>query len=112
MARCNTKDLTPGMVLSKDAVHANGRVLLKAGSVLAENHIKVFKTWGVASVEIQTGEDGTTSSKQPYSQDEIKQAIERVGEKFQHCDMKHPFITELFRISVKQNLDKSTGKKG
>ncbi|WP_036300733.1 hypothetical protein [Methylomarinum vadi] len=104
MAKINTKDLVPGMVLAKDAEHANGRVLLKAGAQLNENHIKVFKTWGINNVEITTGEDNSVQPKQDYSADEIKRALDKSRVKFQHCDMKQPLINELFRISAKNNL--------
>lgn len=109
MARINTKDLVPGMVLAKDAEHANGRVLLKAGAELNENHIKVFKTWGINYLEITSDEENTIQPKQNYSADEIKWAFDESKVKFQHCDMKQPLINALFRISVKINLKSREG---
>lgn len=100
------KEIKPGMVLLNDAVQANGRVLLKAGSKLTENNIRIFKTWGVLSVDIQTEEDQLTPTQKQHSADEIKAMISKKRVLFRHCDLKHPWISELFRSSVKMALEK------
>ena len=110
MARIRTNDLKPGMILLEDAVHSNGRVLLKAGAVLTEKHIKIFKTWGVINVEIQSGENNSNATPEHYSKNQIDNTINEMHALFLHCDMKHPFINELFRLSVKVRLINQTRK--
>ncbi|MGR9052504.1 MAG: hypothetical protein ACU84J_07640 [Gammaproteobacteria bacterium] len=107
MAKILLNALQPGMVLTEDTVHANGRVLLKAGSVITENHIKIFKTWGVSYVEVVTDTDDGIDNEKTHSQDAIKQAIEVKRGLFKYCDLEHPFINALFRVSVKTFLNKT-----
>lgn len=92
------------MILSEDATYTNGRVLLRAGTELNENHIKIFKTWGIFSLNIKQNDERVTAKKQ-YSRDEISQAIRVTKILFQHCDLNHPLMNELFRARIKMYLD-------
>ncbi len=105
MARINIKDVEPGMILSEDAVHSNGRILLKSGSKLSQNHIKIFKTWGVSTINIKNEAEEQFKAKKRHSPDEINRVIQQKKNIFQHCDLKHPFINKLFRTSVKMSLE-------
>lgn len=107
MARINIKDAEPGMILSEDAVHTNGRVLLKSGSKLSLNHIKIFKTWGVSTINIKNEAEEQLTTKKRHTPDEIKRVIQQKKKIFQHCDLKHPFINKLFRTSVKMSLEQT-----
>jgi len=53
----NSEDLAIGMELAEPVQNHYGQTLLMAGSVLMENHIKLFKTWGIRSVVIKTEEE-------------------------------------------------------
>jgi len=105
MAIISIKNLKPGMVLVADAEQANGRLLLKSGSKLTENNIKIFKTWGVLSAAVQSEEEQLISSQKKYSADEIKKTISNKQVLFQHSDLKHPLVNALFRSSVKMSLE-------
>lgn len=52
----NNEDLTVGMELAEPVLNHYGQMLLSVGTVLMENHIKLFKTWGIRSVIIKTEE--------------------------------------------------------
>lgn len=93
------------MVLTEDAVHSNGRVLLKSGAVLEQNHLKIFKVWGITSVSVESNEDNQSPPQKQHSPDDIKRVIAQKKKAFRHCDLKHPFINELFRSSVKMTLE-------
>lgn len=105
MTTISLNHIQPGMVLSEDVVHANGRVLLRADSELTEQHIKIFKTWGILKIEIKSFDSESAESKQQYSPEAIEAATAKQRVRFQHCDLSHPLMAELFRLSVKKELD-------
>lgn len=109
MTTINFEAIQPGMMLSKDVIHSNGRILLRADSLLTEQHIKIFKTWGISSVTIKVFNGESATVKMQDAADVIK-AIERKQHiKFKYCDLNHPFMAELFRLSIKQELNQITG---
>lgn len=109
MAIINIQDIKVGMVLAEAAKHANGRVLLQAGAELNESHIRIFKTWGVLTVNVKQ-DDEQIAAKRQYSTVEINQAIGVKKLAFQHCDLKHPLMRELFRASIKLYLEQQDRK--
>ena len=48
MGRVSVNNLKEGMVLEDDLSAPNGRFILGKGAVLKENHIRMFKVWGVS----------------------------------------------------------------
>lgn len=52
MALINIDDLIGGMLLAEDLFTPSGRFVLAAGASLQEDHLKVFKSWGVVEAEI------------------------------------------------------------
>ncbi|MCB0328369.1 MAG: hypothetical protein KDD70_01865 [Bdellovibrionales bacterium] len=76
MARVALKDLEIGSVLSNDVLDQSGRILLKAGSTIEEKHFKIFKTWGIRTVEIHGQE---TSETLVLTEDQL-------GEGLQHAE--------------------------
>lgn len=53
MATINVYALKPGMVTEAAVYDQQGTMLIKAGEELSEKHIRVLKSWGVATVNIQ-----------------------------------------------------------
>lgn len=53
----NGADIAVGMELAEPVKNMYGQMLLSAGTVLLENHIKLFKTWGIQSVTINSAEE-------------------------------------------------------
>ncbi len=101
--------IQPGMVVSDDVVHANGRVLLRADSELTAQHIKIFKTWGILKVGIKSAEADSAQSNKQHAADTINAVEHKQRILFQHCDLAHPFVAELFRLSVQKALDQHAG---
>ncbi len=58
MGRVSVGNLKEGMVLEEDLTAPNGRFILGKGAVLKENHIRMFKIWGVAGASVEGVEDG------------------------------------------------------
>src|SRR5690606_9676364 len=55
--------LEPGMVLARDVRGSNGMVLLGAGAELNERHIGIFRSWGIAEVEIKGAAQDTFNTE-------------------------------------------------
>lgn len=98
--------VNPGMVLAGDVKDRNGRILLSAGSEITEKHLRIFKMWGILSVQIQGSEKEDLSPKATVEIDPIRlQRVEQsVKELFRHNDLNHPFIKELFRLVSLEHL--------
>ena len=51
-----TADITAGMELTEFVKNLYGQMLLPSGTILTENHISLFKTWGIQAVVINSDE--------------------------------------------------------
>ncbi len=58
MGRVSVNNLREGMVLEEDLSAPNGRFILGRGAALKENHIRMFKIWGVTGASVEGAEDG------------------------------------------------------
>lgn len=54
--KINCEDISTGMELAESVKNLYGQMLLTAGTGLTENHIKLFKTWGIQEVTIKADE--------------------------------------------------------
>ena len=100
MATINLEDLEEGMVLAVDAQDRDGRVLLKAGTSLAAKHLTIFKTWGIASAEIEgvSREEVEAAHTKELDPGALERADEVLKVLFQHTDLNHPAVAELYRL--------------
>ncbi len=106
--------INPGMVLAGDVKDRNGRVLLSAGSEITERHLRIFKMWGILTVQVH-GEEKEESPLPMTSAPDLEeiQRVEReVAELFCHHDLSHPFIKELFRLAIFERLSGLEGSNG
>lgn len=95
MAKILLDNVETGMELSADVVDRQGRILLKTGVVLTEKHLRVFHTWGVLEVDIK-GDVEQEEVKKIYPPELIEKANKQAKVHFQHNDINHPVIKELF----------------
>ncbi|VAX14501.1 hypothetical protein MNBD_GAMMA24-879 [hydrothermal vent metagenome] len=84
-----------GMELDADVVDRQGRVLLKAGVILNEKHLRVFNTWGILEISIKSGVE-IEEPKKNYPPELIEKANQLAKIHFQHNDINHPVIKSLF----------------
>jgi hypothetical protein len=56
-------DVKPGMTLAQPVYTHQDRLLLEAGRRVSEKHLRIFKSWGVATVAVKgsAAADGSTS---------------------------------------------------
>ena len=111
MANIGVEYLKPGMVLNSDVKDRNGRLLLNAGVEIKGKHIHIFRTWGVAEVDIEgvTEEDvapGITEQIDPA----VLQAVEaELDELFRHTDRGHPAVKEILRLCMLRKVRHLSG---
>jgi HD-like signal output (HDOD) protein len=95
-----TDKIKSGQILAKEVRDANGRLLLPRGQTIASNHIRIFKIWGIAEVNL-VGDDhhGDTSdpSVDPAIIENTKKSLKTL---FCHVDLEHPAIKEIYRNAV------------
>jgi hypothetical protein len=53
MIAVEVSDLKPGMILAKPVYNHQELLLLEAGARVTEKNIRMFKSWGVISVEVK-----------------------------------------------------------
>ena len=98
--------LKPGMVLSEDVHNFQGLLLLKAQTALSEKNIKILKSWGVTSVEID-GDGEENRQKISDSPADLKTAIEaEMKEKFSQS-LDHPIMDTVMKIATEIKIEKS-----
>ena len=92
-------ELQAGMVLAADAVCLNGRVLLRTGTTLTEQHLKIFRTWGLSEADIEGADAQDIHSQKLAAVDpqRLEMVRERLLERFRHTETGHPLVDELFR---------------
>ncbi|WP_125181021.1 hypothetical protein [Thiohalobacter thiocyanaticus] len=98
-----TKDLgelREGMVLGADATSPRGQMLLGAGAILTERHLRLLAANGVERVEVET--PGQAQGR-PAPAADPAQLEARLETRFAHNDTGHPLIRELKRICRSRN---------
>ena len=99
MKRLSTKQVEVGMILDEDVKGSQGQILLSEGVEITEKQIRTLKMWGISNIAIQSSEP---DEKKPLViSTELRKAAEAAMlPVFQHTDLEHPFIAELFKFSV------------
>jgi HD-like signal output (HDOD) protein len=92
--------LETGMVLTDEVRDLSGRLLLGKGKTIQQNHLRVFKTWGVTEINILDNNDGREGTKPNFDPDQYKETIEITHHVFSHNNLDHPAVKEIFRLSV------------
>jgi hypothetical protein len=95
--------LSPGMVLKSPVRDITGRLLLGAEVELQEKHINIFKTWGIAEVEVQGDGEEETGQGDGAQVDEaaLARARDEMNVIFSFNDLgRSSVMREVFRLSV------------
>ena len=99
MAKIRSKQVVPGMVLSRDVHDSSGRLLAKKGTEIEGKHIKVFNTWGVAELEIDNDDAGNEHVVE-IPEEYLHEARKQLNRNLMHNDLEHELIKEIFTIAV------------
>jgi len=111
MGIINIDNLAPGMQLASPVKDRGGRVILAAGQVLTEKHLKILRMWGITQAEVfgsmpQSHEPASDANSDSDIGAEVDQ---RVQELFLHAGNEHPAVQELRRLAVKRLLRAAEG---
>lgn len=88
------------MEIIDDIRGPNGQLLIGAGVVLSDKHIRILKTWGVHTIAI-LGDDETT--EEVVVSEELYKSIEaELKPYFVHANLENPIINYLFAESIKR----------
>ncbi|HBF33724.1 TPA: phosphohydrolase [Candidatus Sumerlaeota bacterium] len=106
MRQTALEDLIPGMVTAEEVKDVRGRILIAAGAVLEEKHLRALKMWGVTTVSIEGEDEETQAEEQEERLDPAM--MERVrgyaNEMFlqNYENREFPMFKTLFILSVKR----------
>ncbi len=106
-----TNELKENMVLANDVKGINGRLLLQKGQRIQSNHIEIMKKWGVTEVNVfdsAAEEEKPAFHESPNGIEECEKKVMRI---FQHTDLDHPAMKELFRLAVLYRSEKDFSDK-
>jgi hypothetical protein len=62
--KINLDDATPGVVLKDPAVNHQGQVLLPAGAELDAKKMRILRSWGIRSVEVEDHAGGAPDASE------------------------------------------------
>ncbi|CAH2030363.1 hypothetical protein [Trichlorobacter ammonificans] len=103
MALVAVDNLEVGMVLAADVLDRNGRMLLGAGAELNRKHLVIFRTWGIAEVQI-VGDDSNEEPAGPLPAEIDPAAVEAAQERllplFACSGTEHPVMRELLLLAA------------
>jgi len=95
-----TDKLKPGKILAEEVRDINGRLLLARGNEIGDNHIRIFKIWGVSEVTVEGPAKGNDKFESEISPERFEQIRETVKDLFQHTDQEHPLVKKIFNLAV------------
>ena len=91
-------DLTVGDVLSKDLTNSQGAALVKAGTPIAESHMRLLRMWGVSSVEVQDANGGSGGAVQ-VAERLLDEAEAEIRTRF-GPSLDNEVMAEILRVAV------------
>lgn len=100
MAKINLSDIKEGMVTS-EPVRIQNRVILGEGISITEKHIHLFKTWGVAFIDVVTDASSDSEVESTLSKEEKDLLLREIEERFSLIKKDTPLMTEIKRITEK-----------
>ncbi len=112
MGIINIEDLQPGMVLAKDVAESRGQVLLTAGQAIQENHLTIFRAWGVTEADVEGVDQAELTSTAASSVDpELSRKVHvQADSLFMFNNPDHPAISQLYNLYVRRTVDQLTGE--
>lgn len=97
-----------GMILRSAVCDRSGRLLLPAGSELSDNHLKIFRTWGISGADVENDSDETAVTPAEVADVNdplvLAEAQRIIAALFIHNDPLHPMIQELMKICVARQV--------
>ena len=110
MGLLSVDELKPGMVLERDVLAPNGRLLLGTGTELTPRNITVLKTWGVVDAHVQGDGQEHNSHQEPTLTRELLDHTRQQLQPFFACtDLSLPAMREIFKLALYQAAGQGMG---
>ncbi len=114
MKKIPVTEITEGQVLARDVFDDSDRVLLGAGTVLGEKHIKILERRNIIEVAIKTpddnppGTDAVAGEKEPpkltaKEEERRKAQIRRIDHMFELVADEHPRMQTLRKLVLERS---------
>ncbi|MGE4298155.1 MAG: HDOD domain-containing protein [Desulfovibrionaceae bacterium] len=94
--------LKEGMTLASKATAPNGRLLLPAGTVLTEQHLRVFNIWGVSEADIVDPEGAPDTQPSLEADAASAQAQDHAAALFAAADTATPPMAALKAVCIQE----------
>jgi hypothetical protein len=104
LGKIHIDQVKAGITLADDVKHRNGRLLLRAGTTLEENHLVILRTWGIREIDA-AGIEEKEKNSQPHlppaiTPQRLAAAKEELKPLFCHAGTAHPVMRELLRLAA------------
>ena len=113
MPLVSLEKLAAGMVVKNDIKDRSGRVLLRAGAEINERSLRVLRTWGITSIEVEgegAGDDDEEQNSFTYPPEVLAQAQSRMEKMFRRVDLQHPAAKRLSEVVVERLAAEIVGR--
>lgn len=106
MPKVKIDNAREGMVISRNVTNMDDMLLIPSGCELSARHLKLLRTWGIAEVEVEAGEE-PDASQDPLAQlppevvAELKASLLAI---FFQYDETLPIHSEVFRLALLRKI--------
>ncbi|TVR15285.1 MAG: hypothetical protein EA401_03000 [Planctomycetota bacterium] len=98
-----------GQTLGADVRDTRGQVLLKAGTVLNQKHLRTLKLWGVSRV-LLSHEVATGSQQAVIDRKQLERYAVHERQRFCRCDLGHPLLHHLYLLAIRRQVATGQGQ--
>ncbi len=109
MPRMPLNALKPGMVLAEEIRDRNGRLLLDAGVVLEQRHLRIFKIWSVVEAVVQDDDTDEEDNGECSVSPELLAAVQQYQRaRFAHNNAEAEVVARLMKLCVERMARKAS----
>lgn len=105
----NLDEVKPGMTLARAVTTHPERTLLEAGRRLTDKHLRIFKSWGVATVDVKEAAVGGEPALRTAPPAEPPD--DRLQEKFSDV-LDDPVMREIMEAAARQIAGRTRRREG
>jgi hypothetical protein len=103
------EEAEPGLRVTSPVINEKGQLLLPAGTVLSDRHLRLLKSWGVGSVEIEGPTDDAPDGQdlaplQPMEEERFLRVFSGV--------LEDPLMKEIYAVIQSHMASRLEGKSG
>ena len=100
----------PGDVLAAPVRNHQGLMLLKAGTRISADNLRMLKSWGVTQVSVEGGGKGEIAPEGETARAQVTADENRIREKFSQAG-ENPVMERIMEVAIRR-LKRKTSKDG